>query len=77
MEVVKLAEVAEIDLYWIKPLRRALCSADARRLFPRLHQAEGAPRTRVHQALLHYVLCGLKNMEAPIEPLFAMSVGIK
>ena len=56
---------------WLELLRRALSYADARRLFPRLHRTEGAPRTAEHQALLHDVLRGLKDPEAPIEPLFA------
>jgi len=57
--------------HWLEPLRRALSFVDARRLFPRLHRTEGAPRAAEHQALLHDVLRGLKDPEAPIEPLFA------
>ena len=56
---------------WLEPLRRALGSADARNIFPRFQRGEGAQRTAEHQALLHDVLCGLKDPEAPIGPLFA------
>ena len=56
---------------WLEPLRRALGSVDVRKLFPRLQRGEGAPRTAEHQALLHDVLRGLRDSEAPIGPLFA------
>ena len=55
----------------IEQLRRALGSADARKLLSRLQRGDGAPRTAEHQALLHDVYRGLKDPDAFIEPLFA------
>ncbi len=56
---------------WLQPLRRALGTADCKRLFPRLDRGEGAPEAAAHQTLLSEVIRGLKQPDVQTEALFA------
>jgi hypothetical protein len=55
---------------WLQPLRRALGTADCKRLFPRLDRGEGAPEVAAHQTLLSELIHGLKQPDVQIEALF-------